>query len=151
MTIVVKHQREDGSYVIERDGMPYHVLPSDPIWSVVEEAASLYTLEPEPAPPPPPAMPPRNVSLRQLLRALVATGFISKAEALAAARTGDIPASLRAPLFAAVDADAAFEIELAWAAMYEAERASPFWGFVLAAGIATAEQIDQVFAVATES
>lgn len=100
---------------------------------------------------PEPTVPSSAVSLRQLLRALVSTGFISRAEALAAARTGDIPASLSAPLFVAVDAEAGFEIELAWAAMYEAERASPFWAYVVAAGIATAEQIDEVFAVAAAS
>ena len=94
---------------------------------------------------------PAQVSIRALLRALTAAGFINRAEALAAARTGDIPASLRAPLFAGVDEDTAFEIELAWAAMYEAERASPFWAFVVTADIATEEQIDGVFQIAQAS
>jgi hypothetical protein len=89
-----------------------------------------------------------SVSIRALLRALTAAGFITRGEALAAAKTGDIPISLRAPLFARVDEDTQFEVELAWAAMYEADRSSPFWDFVVAAGIATAEQIDAVFALA---
>jgi hypothetical protein len=93
--------------------------------------------------------PSRSVSIRALLLAMTAGGFITREEALAAAQTGAIPASLREPLFASVDEDTRFAIELAWAAMYEADRASLFWQFVTAAGIATAEQIDAVFNAAT--
>lgn len=136
-------------YALVRDGVTEAVI----LWDGVSayDPPPGFDLVPEaeaPAPafsaPPPPA----TVTLRNLLRALTALGFISRAEALAAARTGAIPASLAAPLFAAVNEDAAFEIELAWAAMYEAERASPFWGYVVAAGIATEAQIDAVFRAA---
>jgi hypothetical protein len=92
---------------------------------------------------------PPPVSLSQLLFALRDLGFINHAEALAAAKTGDIPASLQGALWAAVPDEATRrDIELLWAAMYQANRTSPFWAFVIAAGIATAEQIDAVFALA---
>jgi hypothetical protein len=91
---------------------------------------------------------PATVPLSRLLFALTGAGFISRDEALAAARTGALPASLADVLIADLDADTAFQVELLWAAMYEAERASPFWDLVMAAGIATSAQIDDVFRAA---
>jgi hypothetical protein len=102
---------------------------------------------PPPAPEPLPPVPP-EIPLIQLLLALTILEFISEAEALAAAQTGALPASLEAQLFAAVtDPDAQFLIRLHWAGMYAAERSNEFWGYVVAAGIATEAQIDQVFRV----
>ncbi len=102
------------------------------------------TVEEYGTPEPPPVA--ASVPLSRLLVALRDLSFISQAEALAAARTGDIPASLRAALWAAVPQQAARDdIELFWAAMYEAERRSPFWAFVTGAGIATEAQLDDVF------
>ena len=97
----------------------------------------------DPLPPVPP-----SVSLRQLLAALVAANWISQTEALAAARTGDLPVSLEAQIKTGMSADDAFALDLAWAAMYSAERASPFWAIVVAQGVATSDQIDDVFRAA---
>lgn len=47
----VLHERADGSFVVERDGFPYHVTTDDPLFPLVAEAAQMVTLEPEPAPP----------------------------------------------------------------------------------------------------
>lgn len=92
---------------------------------------------------------PVSVPLSRLLVALRDLAFITQAEALAAARTGDIPASLRGALWASVtDTAIRDDIELYWASMYEAERASPFWRFVVAAGIATDAELDAVFTAA---
>ena len=92
---------------------------------------------------------PDSVSLAQLLFSLRDGGLISHAEALAAARTGDIPASLKDPLWVAVPDQATREdIELLWAAMYQAERRSRFWQFVIGAGIATEAQLDDRFRAA---
>jgi hypothetical protein len=96
--------------------------------------------------PPPPV--PQEVSLRQLLFALVATGFISGPEALAAARTGDLPASLEAAIKDGMSVEGAFAVDLTWAAMYSAERTNPLWTIVVAKGIATPEQVDDVFRIA---
>lgn len=138
-----------GRYALVRDGVTEAVIVWDgvspytppPGCKLVPEAeAPPRSLAADSAPPVP-----ETATLRNLLRALTKMGLISRKDALAAARTGAIPAGLSAPLFAAVDEDTSFELELAWAAMYEAERASPFWRHVIAAGIATEEQIDDVF------
>ena len=45
------HRRDDGSFVIERNGIPYHVMASDPLFSEVSAAADGVTLPDEPSPP----------------------------------------------------------------------------------------------------
>jgi len=88
---------------------------------------------------------PQEVSIRQLLAALAAGGWITRADALAAARTGALPETLGAAVTAGMAEDEAFEVQLAWAAMYVADRASRFWSIVVARGIATEAQLDDVF------
>ncbi|NKC30210.1 hypothetical protein [Falsiroseomonas selenitidurans] len=100
----------------------------------------------------PPATPgpvPPEVTLRQLLLALVAQGWITEAEALAAARTGELPGSLAAML-PGLSAAEQFALRLTWAAMYSAERASPVWDLFIGAGVATADQVDALFRAAAE-
>ena len=46
-SIVVRHAREDGSYVVSLDGMPYHVTPDDPLFAIVVEMAADAALETE--------------------------------------------------------------------------------------------------------
>jgi hypothetical protein len=136
-------------FALVRDGATVDVILWDGIAPFTPPAGA--TLVPEGEAPPralAPAPVPASIPLIRLLLALNALGFITQAEALAAARTGDVPASLEAQVFAVVtDAATQFLIRLHWAGMYEAERASPFWAFVVAAGIATDAQIDQVFRV----
>jgi hypothetical protein len=122
-----------------------------------EYAALLALHEPEQlawleakAPPPMPEPVPQIVTLRQLLFALRDLGWISQDEAMRAAKNGDLPDSfstLLASLVAArqLTAGQADDAALSWAAMYSAERSAMVWQLFLAAGIATAEQVDAVF------
>lgn len=101
--------------------------------------------------PPPVADPvPTAVSLSDFLWAATMAGVLRPDEALAAARTGDIPASLEAAVLAGATEAEQFEIRLMWAAMYEAERSSPFWGIVKSktGGAINDEVLDGVFRLA---
>lgn len=89
---------------------------------------------------------PEQVTLRQLLFALVGGGYITQAEALGAARTGAMPATLLALANNASPAEA-FAIELTWAAMTVAYRTDPLWNMIVAAGIVTSAQVDDLFRV----
>lgn len=65
--VEVKHSRPDGTFVIERDGQPYHVTPDDPLFAEAQAAAEGLDLPPEPPPPvpsvPPPAPQPTRAAL----------------------------------------------------------------------------------------
>ena len=50
MMMNILHKRDDGSFVIERDGLPYHVISEDPIFANVAAAATGKTFPPEPVP-----------------------------------------------------------------------------------------------------
>lgn len=43
------HRRADGTFVIKYAGLPYHVIPSDPMFAGVAAAAEGVELPPEPA------------------------------------------------------------------------------------------------------
>ena len=47
--------RPDGTYVITHNGMPYHVIPDDPMFAAVDAYAKAYpaSVQPEPQPEPP--------------------------------------------------------------------------------------------------
>lgn len=59
MEFSLLHRRDDGTFVIgirdprpgQADVVPYHVIPSDPIWDEVSAAAEGVDLPPEPPPP----------------------------------------------------------------------------------------------------
>ena len=114
------------------------------------EQAQVAWLEAHPPPPPPPEPVPASVPLSDFLWAAWKAGVLSGEEAIAAARTGDIPASMEAAVLAGADAEDATEIRLMWAAMYEAERASPFWALVEAktGGAINGDVLDAVFRMA---
>jgi len=93
---------------------------------------------------------PASVSLRQLLFALRDGNWISHDEAMAAARTGEMPGPMVKLLEQAVaakliTAQAAEDAALTWASLYTAERADALWGLFIAAGSATAAQVDDLF------
>ena len=51
MPWTLMHRRNDGSLVIERNGLPYHVTQRDPLFAEVSAAADGVTLPDEPGPP----------------------------------------------------------------------------------------------------
>jgi hypothetical protein len=90
---------------------------------------------------------PDVISRRQLLIALAASGFISAEEALAAAQTGTVPAAI-AGIFDLLPVEQALAARITWATMTEVYREDPLIGAIVAAGVATAEQVDELFRVA---
>jgi hypothetical protein len=92
---------------------------------------------------------PRVITRRQLLIALAAAGFISAEEALAAAQTGAVPAAI-AGIFDLLPAGQALAARITWATMTEVHREDPLIAAIVAAGVATAEQVDELFRVAAE-
>ena len=53
MPWTLMHRRNDGSFVIKRNGLPYHVTEGDPLFAKVAAAAEGVTLPDEPGPPVP--------------------------------------------------------------------------------------------------
>ena len=95
--------------------------------------------------PPPPAAPvPYAITRRQLILGLLAAGWITPAEAEAAATGGAPPAALDAVLANLTQADA-LEARITWATMSVAERWHPLLVAIVAAGIATDAQVDNLF------
>jgi len=101
--------------------------------------------------PPAPALAsvPDVITRRQLLIALAAAGFISAEEALAAAQTGAVPAAI-AGIFDLLSAEEALAARITWATMTEVYREDPLISAIVAAGVASAEQVDELFRIAAE-
>jgi hypothetical protein len=97
------------------------------------------------APPPVPTV----ISRRQLLIALANAKLITEAEALAAAKTGEVPAAIDA-VFAALPKEQALAARITWATMTVVERDHPLIQAVIDAKIVTAEQADALFRQAAE-
>jgi hypothetical protein len=95
------------------------------------------------APPPVPAA----ISRRQLLIALAQAKLITEAEALTAAKTGEVPAVID-KVFAALPEDQALAARITWATMTVVEHDHPLIQAVIRAKIATPEQIDALFRAA---
>jgi hypothetical protein len=118
-------------YRISRDGIERDMTE-------VEVAEFLESL-------PQPTLPaPIVLTNRQLFAALALTGFISEAEALAAGRTGAVPALVDA-VFASLPAQDAFLARLTWATMREVPRDHPLISAMVDANLATSEQVDGIF------
>jgi hypothetical protein len=107
-----------------------------------EEAAILAVRN---APPPVPSA----ISRRQLLIALTAAGLITKAEALAAAKTGDVPAAIDT-VFAKLPPEQTLAARITWATMTQVERDHPLVQAIIDAQIASAEQVDALFRAAAK-
>jgi hypothetical protein len=107
-----------------------------------EEAAILAIRN---APPPVPGA----ISRRQLLIALAAAGLITEAEALAAAKTGEVPAAIDAA-FRGLPPESALAARITWATMTQVERDHPLVQAIIDAQIAPAEQVDALFRAATK-
>jgi hypothetical protein len=143
------YRRPDGTFVARVNGMPYHVIPGERFWEEAQAAGAVMgdnlPFEPD-LPPTPPA--PIVLTNRQLFAALALTGFITKAEALAAGRTGAVPAVVDA-VFASLPEQDAFLARLTWATMREVSRDHALISAMIAANLATAEQVDAIFTLGT--
>lgn len=117
-------------------------------WQYVLDAWA--ALDPEipevPETPEGPAVP-ASISRRQLLLGLVSAGLITGEEALAAATTGAVPAAIDAVFAALPEADA-LAARITWATMSVVERAHPLIAALIAAEVATPEQVDALFIAA---
>jgi hypothetical protein len=105
---------------------------------------ALEPCDPPPAPPPPPVT---DVSFWQFMMAAWKLNFIAHAEALAAVRQRIMPPAF-ALAIADLPAEAQMDAELKFAGITRMLRSDPMFALVVAANIATDEQIDGVFAVA---
>lgn len=104
-------------------------------------------LEPCDPPPPPPPPPVTDVSFWQFMMAAWKLNFITHEEALAAVRSRTMPPAFVTALAGLPEA-ARLEAELKFAGVTRMLRSDPLFARVVAANIATDEQIDGVFAVA---
>jgi hypothetical protein len=138
-------RRANGTFVGIVNQAPYHIVQSDPLFldAVAMAAVMGDALPYEPAPEP---MPPAPIVLtnRQLFIALNLTGFITEAEALAAARMGAVPAAIDT-IFAELPDQDAFAARVTWATMREVSRNHPLISTMIAASLATSEQVDAIF------
>ncbi|WP_368417098.1 hypothetical protein [Falsiroseomonas sp.] len=99
-----------------------------------------------PAPPPPV---PTTISFRQLILGLLDSGFLTAEQALAAAETRARPPQLEV-IIATLPEDASLAARITWATMSEARRGDPLFAALIAAGHATAEQVDEIFRAASQ-
>jgi hypothetical protein len=90
---------------------------------------------------------PAAVSRRQLLIALAQAKLITEAEAIAAAKMGEVPAVID-KVFAALPKDQALAAKITWATMTMVERNHPLIQAVIDTKLATPEQIDALFRAA---
>lgn len=72
MTWKLKHHRPDGTFVVELDGLPYHVEKHDALYAEVAAAAEGVDLPPEPVPEPDVLPPPPQPSKAELMAQLAA-------------------------------------------------------------------------------
>ena len=87
------------------------------------------------------------ITNRQLFAALALSGLITEAEALAAGRVGEVPAAIDAIFAALPDPQQAFLARLTWATMREVPRDHSLITVMIAAELATAAQVDAMFAL----
>jgi hypothetical protein len=97
------------------------------------------------APPPVPEV----ITRRQLLIALVAAGLIDTGEAIAAAKTGEVPVLIDA-FFSTLPPAQQTAARITWATMTQVERHHPLVQAVIDAQLATAEQVDALFTAAAQ-
>jgi hypothetical protein len=108
-----------------------------------EEEAAI--LEASNAPPPVPNV----ISRRQLLIALAAAGLIDTGEAIAAAKTGEVPVLINA-FFSTLPPAQQTAARITWATMTRVERNDPLIQALIANGVATSEQVDDLFRTAAQ-
>lgn len=105
---------------------------------------ALEACDPPPPPPPPPVT---DVSFWQFMMAAWKLEFITYAQALAAVQARTMPPAFALAL-AGLPEEQRMEAELKFAGITRMLRSDPMFAMVVAANIATDQQIDGVFAVA---
>lgn len=103
---MILHKRADGSFVIEKDGNPYHVTLDDPLFAEVDAEAEGMELEPDPliiAPSFPKPVP--TITRRQCARELFKREMITGPELVAMSATSTPPAMIEQVLAAMPQAD----------------------------------------------
>jgi hypothetical protein len=87
----VLFRRPDNTFVIEKNGFPYHVIPEDPLYDEFYEDAQSAPFEEIPVSI---EVVPQVISDRQFFQQLAVDAFISPEDALAAVMTGTIPPAM---------------------------------------------------------
>jgi hypothetical protein len=139
MQVIFK--RPDGTFVIQRNGYPYHVIPADPLFLEVQARGGNAPLEPEM---PPVVLQATQITFAQLLIGLVAEGWITEAQGddwLA----GKLPPPVVA-LIGALPANRRFAAKARAARPSVVLRADPLVNALAQARGLTAEQLDAFFA-----
>ena len=156
---VAASSNEDGSYTIvsaSGGGMPaypdgLHLFTihgwSGPVEPLVRHFIDGATLDVLPLPDPEPPVP-AVISDRQFFQQLAAEGTITPAEALAAVRTGELPAALVAILDGIPDEDERFSAEMLLSGATQIERAHPLTDAIGAATGRSHDDIDEFFRAA---
>lgn len=145
----VLYRRGDGSFVINRNGMPYHVTEDDPLFAAVAAAAEGVTLGPEPAivdgGPVADAVP-QSISDRQFFQQLAVDGIITQDQALAS-NAAVIPPPLLT-IIEAMPAEQQFAAKMLVSGATVFERNHPMTLAIAAARAMTSEQVDDFFRAA---
>ena len=141
------HRRDDGTFVIERDGYPYHVIESDPLFADVAAAAEGVGLPPEPVPEPPPPQPVTDVAFWQFMLAAASLGIVTLAEAEAAVDTRAMPALFAATLEQLPEPQRTMA-RIKFKGITRVVRGDDLFALMVSTGAVTNEQIDNVFEVA---
>lgn len=147
-------------YAIVENSLVINVAVGDAEWAadagaIQSDAAEIgwtyadgvFTAPPPPEPPPPPV--PASITRRQMLLQLALAGMITGPEALAAAQTGAVPASVQA-VFDQLGPSDKLGAEITWATMSEADRGHPLVAALAATQAMTDEQIDDFFRAAAQ-
>jgi hypothetical protein len=133
------------------DPVPFTASPDDSMAygrNLYQRAVSGEFGEIAPADPAPPPPVPDEISDRQFFQQLAAAGIITKSEALAAVRTGDLPASMVEMLASIEDDDQRFAAEIILSGATQFRRDHGLVGFFAGAMGWTSEQVDDLFRAA---
>lgn len=144
------HWRNDARTILALTDDIGHVVivePGHALWLVASTRPDILPFAPNPVPEPSPeeiraAIPP--LTRRQVFIALHRLGLITATEAVAAAATGVVPATLE-PLFAALPEPDQTDARVTFAAFQMAYRLDPLTAMIAAAADMTDEQIDAIW------
>lgn len=136
---------QDGAKVVEFDDG--ETTPIEP-WSLDGKVydSENHTLN-DPPPPEPQPSAPSTITRRQLLLALMGAGIITSEEALAAAKTGDVPTAI-ADMFNTLSEPERTAAYITWASMSVAERSNPLVAMLAASQDMDDEAVDAFFRTA---